>query len=714
MAEGKSSSESLEQALAESRQREKALARRVFEVEGRRWWLKLAIRPVIVCVVVVVILASIGAAQRLGLLSGSTTANSKSSEGHAKRYICPMMCTPPQSAPGRCPVCAMELVPATTGEGGPSSEITVSTASRRIARIETAAVRVAKSTRVVKAIGELMYDEGSLKTIAAYVDGRIEKLYADYTGVSVSKHDQLALLYSPKLYSGQVELLLARHALAEASNQGRGRVNDTRVRLYEGAKRRLIEFGVTDRQLRQLEKENVANSRLELCSPISGTVIEKLAMEGQYVKEGQAIYRLADLSQVWLMLQLFPEDAASIRYGQRVEAVVRSMPGKTFVGRVVFINPKVDAETRTVGVRVVIPNPSGKLRVGDYASATLHATGNVSDNEALVYDEELSNKWISPRHPYVIETQPGKCRVCGIPLVPSLQFGYAPEQSAGSNVLVIPSGAVLSAAGKHVVYVETVPGKFELKKVVIGDHQDGNVAILDGLKEGDQVAVRGNFLIDSQMQLAGNPSLIDPEKYVAPTVDAPSAKVLEALAKLSEQDRAIAEKQRICPVANSLLGAMGPPIKVEVSGTSVFICCEGCRESLTNNPQKYLAILEEGAKGDGLDVNVGELPPMGTMDLMPPADSSQQQPNRPTGEEKPHANDDGDVANRQLSARDYQLAQLQQTCPVAGTRLGAMGTPVKVEINGRVVFVCCGSCRAPLLSNPALYLAKLPKGSVQR
>jgi Cu(I)/Ag(I) efflux system membrane fusion protein len=250
----------------------------------------------------------------------------------------------------------MELVPATTGGGGGELSIEIDPAARRVANIETVPVRAAPMSRTIRAIGELTYDEGTLKTISAYVDGRLDRLYADYTGVVVNKGDHLALVYSPRLYSSQVEYLLAKKSRDNGRNSTLARVVESNEELLKNARQRLIELGMTETQIDQLESDGEANSRLHLCAPISGTVIKKLAVEGQYVKEGQAIYQLADLSTVWLMLRLFPEDAAAMRYGQKVEAEVQSLAGRKFTGRVAFIDPSVDPKTRTVGVRVVIPN----------------------------------------------------------------------------------------------------------------------------------------------------------------------------------------------------------------------------------------------------------------------------------------------------------------------------------------------------------------------
>jgi len=595
--------------------------------EMRRWWIKLLVQPVLFLTCGAILIFGLGMAQRLGFISagGEGSHSHASADATATRYICPMMCTPPQAEPGRCPVCAMELVPASSGAGSTDSRsIRVDPASRRIANIHTVAVTTMPVTRSIRAIGELSYDEGSLKTIAAYVDGRLDRLYADYTGVTVKQGDHLALLYSPQLYSGQAELLLAKEALDRRRSATLSNAIPVDSSLYESTKERLMLLGVTDLQIRHLEESGKADSRLHLCAPTSGTVIEKLAVEGQYVKEGDPIYRLADLTTVWLMLRLFPEDAASLRYGHKIDAEVQSLPGRRFTGRVAFIDPNVDPKTRTVGVRVVIPNTDGTLRVGDYAKATVEVPLSHAD-QALVYDPELANKWISPRHPHVIAASPGKCPICGVGLVPAAQFGFTDQPNSDSGALVVPRDAVLMAGSHSVVYVETDPGRFEIRRVVLGPVCGHQVVIRSGLDHGELVATRGNFLIDSQMQLAGNPSLIDPTKLVSTNDEPMSAEIVAALSQLSPEDRALVEKQRICPVAEYQLGAMGAPQKVDVKGTLVFICCEGCREALLAEPEKYLAKLQAASRAEPAqdsDVDASQtqmdLPPIGVPQMIEP------------------------------------------------------------------------------------------------
>jgi Cu(I)/Ag(I) efflux system membrane fusion protein len=504
-----------------SRRGSDAASAAVSRVQDRRWWIRLFVQPALLLAAGVALLILVGLAQRVGWLSGGG-ATGGDTQGAASpeapetgvQYVCPMMCTPPLKEPGRCPVCGMKLVPVKPGgDATHTHSVQIEPAARRVANIRTAAVEKAPLLRRIRVVGELRYDEGSFKTIAAYVDGRLERLYADYTGVSVVQGDQLALVYSPRLYAAQVELLLAK----QSREQRRGLAQPSVLRperdIYLSARQRLVELGMTPGQIAQLEQASEANSRMTLVAPISGTVIRKYASEGQYVKEGQPIYDLADLSTVWLMLELFPEDAANIRYGQRVDAELQSLPGQTVTGRVAFIDPMVDPVRRTVGVRVVIPNDQGVLRVGDYAKATiLTPIHGGAGSPTEIYDPDLADKWISPRHPHVVESSPGTCPICGIELVPSSQLGFTGEPSATPEGLVVPRSAVLMAGSESVVYVEVESGRFEIRQVTLGSSLGDQLVVLDGLAAGEQVAVAGNFLIDSQMQLTGKPSLIDPTK----------------------------------------------------------------------------------------------------------------------------------------------------------------------------------------------------------
>ena len=418
------------------------------------------------------------------------------------RYICPMMCVPPTGEPGRCPVCGMELVPATSGGGGDGMSVSIEPAARRLVGIQTATAEVGPAEQTIRTVGSIDYDESKLATISAWTAGRIEKLYANYVGVPMNKGDDLALVYSPDLYSAQVEYLTALKG-GQLQRLG-GRTN-----LAELAKQNLTELGLSDSQIDALRQRGKAESRIRITAPIGGTVIDKYAVEGDYLKTGDKIYRIADLSTVWLMLDLYPDDATRIRFGQEVQAEVSSMPGEVFTGRVAFIDPTVDPKTRTVQVRVEMLNASGKLRPGDYATARIAVP---AVPQTLVYDPVLSGKFISPMHPQIIRDQPGDCPICDMDLIPTSQLGYADTPQPEQQVVTVPRDAVLMTGDSSVIYVETEPGRFEIRRVTVGPLTDDEAVILEGLAAGETVATQGNFLIDSQMQLAGNPSLMDPSK----------------------------------------------------------------------------------------------------------------------------------------------------------------------------------------------------------
>ena len=538
--------------------------------EATSTWARELIRatliPGLTIVSILVGIFALGIAQRSGWISSGSGDGSNSNEAGSSAsdvsYICPMMCVPPTGKPGRCPVCAMELVPASANaSSGPASEIQIDSRSRRVAGIQTVVAEKKTLSREVRVVGEISYDESRQKTLVAYVDGRIEKLYADYTGVVIEKNDSLAMVYSPELYSAQVEFA---RMLEYSKGAGKSslRIENSNRKLLLSSRERLFELGMTDDQIAKLENGKPVNRRLTLHAPISGTVIEKLAVEGQDIKAGMPIYRLADLSNVWVVLELFPEDAKSVRIGQTVSALTQSMGNEACIGSVEFIEPTVDPITRTIGIRVSIDNEHGHLKPGEFVNATLE-----------------------------------------IPLLS--------KEGLSEEVVVIPRNSLLSIGTTSLAYVEKKPGEFHLRHLKTGPTVNGQIAVFEGIEAGENVVSRSAFLIDAQMQLQGNPSLIDPDKIVAtdPKDDELTAAELEeirtAFEPLNGVDHDLATKQVICPVTEVRLGTlgMGTPIKLEIKGRDVFICCEGCRKSWVEEPDRYFKILDDFLAGKATNVS---------------------------------------------------------------------------------------------------------------
>lgn len=472
---------------------------------GLKWLGRTATHTLVLAAVFVGGIALIGVAQRAGWIRterSSESVGASATSSKEQRYICPMMCVPPTTEPGRCPVCGMELVEAAAGGGGDGVSISIEPAHRRVIGVRTAMAKLDSVNRTIRTIGSISYDESQLSTISAYVDGRLERLYADYVGVPVRRGDDLALIYSPELYTAQAEFLSAQ----EQKTSSRF-VDGSRLR--ELAAEKLLELGMSETQIETLKQQQSAKSRIRIKSPQNGTVIQKMAVEGDYVKTGQGIYRVADLSTVWMMLDLFPDDAARVLFGQEIEAEISSAPGIVFTGRVAFIDPTVDPKTRSVRVRVEMLNLDGKLRPGDYATARISVPAIPREQ---VYDPALAGKYISPMHPQVIRDAPGACPICDMDLIPTTQLGFSEVPLPEQQVVTVPRDAVLMAGNNSVVYVEVEPGRFEVRRIALGALTDREAIVAEGLGAGEVVATDGNFLLDSQSQLAGNPSLLDPSR----------------------------------------------------------------------------------------------------------------------------------------------------------------------------------------------------------
>ncbi len=482
------------------------------EAASVSWWFSQLMTLGLFLGAGILLIVLLGLAQRVGWIGGSGGETATVSESQSDTtYTCSMHPQIRQNSPGRCPICGMELVEAASkGADLDKLAVTIEPAQRRLANIQTAEATEKSASTTIQTIGAIQIDESRQSTIAAYIDGRVERLFADYTGVEVDKGDHLAVVYSPQLFSAQAEYVEARKTLEKTSNSALQAIREAQKKLAENSRQKLIELGMTEEQIKELEKTSKPESRLTIYTPIGGTVTEKLTEEGKYISAGEPIYRIANLTTVWLMLELYPEDASRVRFGQIVEAVLTSQPGRKLEGRIAFIDPTVDDKNRTVGVRVEFDNATGELRPGDYAQATIQIPiGPQGD----VYDEGLAGKWISPMHPQVIEDEPGDCPICGMKLVPTGRYGYADQPVPQVTSLIIPRSAVLMAGEHSVVYVETEPGRFELRNVTLGPILRDEAVILEGVATGEKVATSGNFLIDSQMQLAGKPSVINPNKY---------------------------------------------------------------------------------------------------------------------------------------------------------------------------------------------------------
>ena len=360
-------------------------------------------------------------------------------------------------------------------------------------------------------VGKIEYDETRMSYITAWVPGRLDRLYVDYTGVMVTKGDHMASLYSPELLTAQEELIQAIQITKDLEKRGLSLIKDRAQSTIQSARDKLRLWGLTPEQIEDIERSATPSDHLTIFSPISGIVVHKNAVEGIYVATGSRIYTVADLSHLWVMLDAYESDLPWIRYGQEVEFETQAYPGEPFKGRISFIDPVLNARTRTVKVRVIVENPNGRLKPEMFVRATVHSQVAAPGR---VMDPNLAGKWISPMHPEIVKDGPGSCDICGMALVTAESLGYLSADEAQTNSpLVIPVSAPLITGKRAVVYVALTnqPGLFEGREIVLGSRAGDLYIVRDGLKEGEEVVVNGAFKIDSAVQIQAGPSMMNPE-----------------------------------------------------------------------------------------------------------------------------------------------------------------------------------------------------------
>lgn len=492
-------------------------------------------------------------------------------------YFCPMHPTIVRSNPGeKCPICFMPLSKRMKGmaddkplPAGTVSRVQLTPYRIALANIATWPIGYQELTKNITAVGYVEFDERSQRTVAARVAGRIDKLYANETGKMVNAGEALALLYSP-------DLLVTVHNLLDAKRSGN-------QELLAGARARLELLGIDDQQINDLLTSNKADTHVTIRSPISGHVINKYVREGQYVAEGSALYDVADLSTVWIEAQIYEDDLAFLPVildggakthavsGLDVSATTRAYPNEVFHGKLALVYPHIDQQTRTVTVRFELENPDHRLLPGSTATVML-------------------------------KVHPGQVRSLTVPSADA----DAQKQLGEGRVLAVPEASVIDTGSQKIVYRQSEPGVFEGRRVALGSRMtaaDGNLfyPVLDGLKPGDLVVTSGSFLVDAETRLnpaagsiyfggGGSSSAKDTSVIRASTPEDPDAKIEQSLAKLSPEDRKLAEAQRYCAILpNSRLGSMGPPIKLVLEGETVFICCGGCREKALAAPGQTVA-----------------------------------------------------------------------------------------------------------------------------
>lgn len=300
--------------------------------------------------------------------------------------------------------------------------------------------------REIRTTGNVTFDETRLSTIAPKFGGFAERLYVDFTGQSVRRGQPLLEIYSPELVSAQEDLLAAVRLERQLAQSAAPGVAERSGGLVDAARRRLLLWDISPAQVQQIERTGQVRRTLTLHAPFTGFVVEMAVQAGQSVQPGETLYRLADLSRVWVEVDVFEQDLRFVRLGEPVAVEIGAYPGERITGRVAYVHPDVRPDTRTGRVRVQLANRDGRIKPGMFATAHL-------------------------------------------------------DVLAAERAVLVPRDAVMRTGTRDIVFVEQMPGSYESREVRVGSEAGGSVQVLSGLLAGERVVARANFILDSESRL---------------------------------------------------------------------------------------------------------------------------------------------------------------------------------------------------------------------
>ncbi len=375
-------------------------------------------------------------------------------------YTCSMHPQIKEDKPGSCPICGMDLIPMKTMGADNNqvdpNEIQMSESALALASVQTTRVTQGVPQKVVHLLGKVQADERNISKITARYGGRIDDLFINFTGQKVRKGESLAMIYSPELIIAQKELLEA--IKYKTSNPS----------FYQATRAKLNLWDLTEKQIDGIETRKQVKTLFEIKSPISGTVTKKEISTGDYVKEGTQLFEVVNLSKVWVLFDAYESDLPWIKRGDNIAFTLQSFPGKQYSGKIAFIDPLIDGQTRVARVRLELNNANGKIKPGMFAKGTLKS--NTTSN---------------------------------------------------ANEILIPKSAILWTGKRSVVYVkvpdvETV--SFLRREIVLGPEAGNFYVVSEGLSVGEEIATNGVFKIDAAAQLEGKASMMNPTgaKSLAP------------------------------------------------------------------------------------------------------------------------------------------------------------------------------------------------------
>jgi Cu(I)/Ag(I) efflux system membrane fusion protein len=378
------------------------------------------------------------------------------SQAAKQQYHCPMHPTYVSDRPGQCPICKMDLVPMEAAAASAAGEATgpavagramvaLSPERRQLLGVRSEAVTRRHLDRTIRTVGRVAMDERRLHHVHTKYEAYVEKLYVNFVGQMVRKGDHLAALYSPELVATQQEYLLAYRAQQRLAQSGIASVAKGGTDLLEAARQRLLFWDVSPEDIATLERTGKVERTVDLHAELPGYVLQKSAVHGMRVTPADILFDIADLSAVWILADVYESDLATVELGMAAEVTLPYQPGRTWRGKVAYIDPTVEPGTRTVKVRIEVANEGYALKPDMFADVVLR--------------RELG------------------------------------------DALFVPESAVLRPGERRIVFLDLGDGTLAPREIETGARVEGGYAVLSGLAEGDKVVTSANFLIDSESSL---------------------------------------------------------------------------------------------------------------------------------------------------------------------------------------------------------------------
>lgn len=370
-------------------------------------------------------------------------------ESKSQVWTCSMHPNIRQNEPGKCPICGMELIPLQSGlsEDNPL-EIRMSSTAMKLASIQTALVLSSIPEKEVRLNGKVQPNEQNVYSQTSHIPGRIEQLKVNITGEYVKKGQVIAYVYSPDLVTAQKELFEAY------------KIRETQSALYQASREKLKNWKLTEMQIDEIIEKGSTIEQFPIMADVSGIVISKNVNLGDYLKQGSVLYQIADLSQLWILFDVYESDMPWVKVGDEVSYAVESLPGQSFSGKINFIDPVINPKTRVAKARISVLNAGLKLKPEMFVSGVIKS----------------------------------------------------PIKLGGASIIV-PKTAVMWTGKRSVVYVKSNTDAgvaFMMREVTLGPSLGDSYIIEEGLEAGEEIAIHGTFSIDAAAQLAGKPSMMSP------------------------------------------------------------------------------------------------------------------------------------------------------------------------------------------------------------